>query len=477
MAFSDYSATPSENTSIAGRNVAPGGPPSAVGPALRQIMADGKLLADAANSPDYTQIEPPTSVPTAVVSATTGLPNGGYYYRYTFVTAAGETEPSQSSALVTAASKQIDVAGIAVSPDTAVTKRRLYRTRADAVDSVLGKLVTEINNNTTTTFTDNVADDSLGTDAPYFNTTGGDISINGEALLSSSTSSLSIGHNAGRKGYASTFMGVSAGSAVTNGFRLTGYGVEALYAVTTGYELSAFGIHALGNATTARWDNAFGYGALQSLTTAESCNAFGHRALVSVTTGSRNDGFGSGAGILLSTGTDNSLFGFEAGWALTTGVGNLCAGVNSGHLLGAGNFNTFLGYYSGPAATATGSVGVGFRSLYRLTSGGSNVAIGPNAGAWLTTQSNRLFIDNQERTDLADAEAKALIVGTFDTTAAAQTVRVNAVLNVSESIQVAGVKVVGARGAAVANATDAASVIARLNDLLVQLRTHGLIAP
>ncbi len=38
------------------------------------------------------------------------------------------------------------------------------------------------------------------------------------------------------------------------------------------------------------------------------------------------------------------------------------------------------------------------------------------------------------------------------------------------------IKVVGAQGAAVADATDAASVIARLNDLLSRLRTHGLIA-
>lgn len=45
MSFEDYSTTPSANTSIAGRNVAPGGPPSAVGPALRQLMADGAELA------------------------------------------------------------------------------------------------------------------------------------------------------------------------------------------------------------------------------------------------------------------------------------------------------------------------------------------------------------------------------------------------------------------------------------------------
>jgi hypothetical protein len=44
------------------------------------------------------------------------------------------------------------------------------------------------------------------------------------------------------------------------------------------------------------------------------------------------------------------------------------------------------------------------------------------------------------------------------------------------SYSVNGTKVVGAQGAAVANATDAPSVIARLNDLLDRLRTHGLIA-
>jgi hypothetical protein len=41
---------------------------------------------------------------------------------------------------------------------------------------------------------------------------------------------------------------------------------------------------------------------------------------------------------------------------------------------------------------------------------------------------------------------------------------------------VGGVQVVGAQGAAVADATDAASVITQLNALLARLRTHGLIA-
>lgn len=46
----------------------------------------------------------------------------------------------------------------------------------------------------------------------------------------------------------------------------------------------------------------------------------------------------------------------------------------------------------------------------------------------------------------------------------------------SGAFKVAGTQVVGARGAAVADATDAASVITQLNALLARLRTHGLIA-
>jgi hypothetical protein len=48
--------------------------------------------------------------------------------------------------------------------------------------------------------------------------------------------------------------------------------------------------------------------------------------------------------------------------------------------------------------------------------------------------------------------------------------------NVAASLAVAGTKVVGAQGAAVADATDAASAITQLNLLLARCRAHGLIA-
>ena len=49
-------------------------------------------------------------------------------------------------------------------------------------------------------------------------------------------------------------------------------------------------------------------------------------------------------------------------------------------------------------------------------------------------------------------------------------------LDVQYNLTRGGVSVVGAQGAAVADATDATSVILRLNELLGRVRTHGLIA-
>lgn len=49
-------------------------------------------------------------------------------------------------------------------------------------------------------------------------------------------------------------------------------------------------------------------------------------------------------------------------------------------------------------------------------------------------------------------------------------------INTGDTYQVNSVPVVGAQGAAVADATDAATVITQLNALLSRLRTHGLIA-
>lgn len=55
--------------------------------------------------------------------------------------------------------------------------------------------------------------------------------------------------------------------------------------------------------------------------------------------------------------------------------------------------------------------------------------------------------------------------------------KITAVTFDGQEYQVDGTKVIGARGAAVANATGVGDVVAQLNTLLARIRAHGLIAP
>jgi hypothetical protein len=94
---------------------------------------------------------------------TVGLPNGVYTYKTTNVTASGESEGGDISASVTSALKQITVTSIRTWWGKTVTSRKLYRTVNGGTQH---KLVTTIADNTTTSYTDNIADGSLGVDIP-----------------------------------------------------------------------------------------------------------------------------------------------------------------------------------------------------------------------------------------------------------------------------------------------------------------------
>ena len=70
------------------------------------------------------------------------------------------------------------------------------------------------------------------------------------------------------------------------------------------------------------------------------------------------------------------------------------------------------------------------------------------------------------------------IAGTLAVTGAlTATLITGTTINASSAYQVAGTQVVTTQQAAVADATGAGDVVARLNDLLARVRTHGLIAP
>lgn len=118
--------------------------------------------------------EPAPGAPTvALISpAVAGnVDNGAHRYRVTFVTADGETEGGTISAAVTVTDKttngKVTVSAIPTG-GSLVTSRKLYRTAAAGSTYLL---LATIADNTTTTYTDNIADASLGAEAPSTNTT------------------------------------------------------------------------------------------------------------------------------------------------------------------------------------------------------------------------------------------------------------------------------------------------------------------
>ena len=97
---------------------------------------------------------------------------GAHRYRATFVTAYGETDGGLVSAAVTVVDKavngQVSLTGIPIG-GVGVTQRKIYRTAAGGGTYLY---LATLPNNTGTTYADNVADASLGSECPAVNNTG-----------------------------------------------------------------------------------------------------------------------------------------------------------------------------------------------------------------------------------------------------------------------------------------------------------------
>lgn len=113
----------------------------------------------------------PGLITVALGTGAGNVDNGAHRYRATFVTADGETQAGLVSAAVTVADKtvngRVSLSAIPVG-GALVTSRKLYRTAAGGSTYLL---LATIADNTTTTYADNVADSSLGAEAPSTNTT------------------------------------------------------------------------------------------------------------------------------------------------------------------------------------------------------------------------------------------------------------------------------------------------------------------
>ena len=97
----------------------------------------------------------PTNTTTLAAGAT-GLLNGDYYYKITYVDSDGvEGNPSVATAMVTVTNKKVVLSSVPVSSGMT---RRIYRTVASGI---IYYLVDEIDDDTTTTYTDNYSDTTI----------------------------------------------------------------------------------------------------------------------------------------------------------------------------------------------------------------------------------------------------------------------------------------------------------------------------
>lgn len=135
------------------------------------------ILLKQGGNVNFTSVSAPTD-PTATLIATgTGNVDAGTHsYAVTFINAVGETnfDPTQPTVTTDSSHKQVSITNIATSSSASVTARKIYRTKAGGSTFYL---LTTISDNTTTSYTDNTADASLGASAgvagPLNSTAGG----------------------------------------------------------------------------------------------------------------------------------------------------------------------------------------------------------------------------------------------------------------------------------------------------------------
>ena len=222
----------------------------------------------------------------------------------------------------------------------------------------------------------------------------------------------------------STAVGYQALSGATTAYGNTAMGVDALKSIVTTHNNTAFGRGAGATSTSsnsvmigydagkkggtgttalgydtlssgslsATYLTAVGSAALKNNTTGTNNAALGTDSLLDNTTGAGNTGVGMNAGIRNSTGGSNTFLGYNAGSKITTGSGNTMIGRDAGDASGptTTSNNTFVGYYAGRFNPGTSNTLIGYKAGYGVsgsTTTGAQymVAVGDNALTGITT--------------------------------------------------------------------------------------------
>jgi hypothetical protein len=249
-------------------------------------------------------------------------------------------------------------------------------------------------------------------------------------------------------------------------------------------------------------------------------SAFGHQSLFSNTTGSSNTAAGLNSLFGNTTGFDNTVMGSNAGRSIVNGYQNTFIGSEAGFngsqkvdainsiAIGYGAYTLYdnqvvIGNSSQTRCTTYGKLGVngkanpqsaldvravdgasvvaslktdaGFGITLRINDGSDFYEYGANYRHGLQYGSGESFAIAEEGATRIVVQATTGNIG-IGTEAPAEKLDIAGSANVTGAYKVDGVQVVADQGAAVADATDAASAITQLNALLARCRAHGLIA-
>lgn len=328
---------------------------------------------------------PAPTAPTGVLAGlgAGNIPNGTYQYSVTYVTSTGESTNSPLSTGVVVSDNSTNgqislTVPLGATSGVTYTARKIYRA---SVAGYWMYYIGTINDNTTTTYVDNV---SAGTG----------VAIVPSAGIISDTTAGTVYKGTNR----SLYVGID-----------TSLGEGALQNLNTNtYNNVAIGKSALNLMNSGRYVTAIGSGAMgYSLTSSDGSTAVGYNMLPSIT-GMRNTGIGMASGYLATTLANSIMIGYNTANTIQTGnfnliIGNYAGTTSSGVQTNLSN-NTIIGDYAGKAMASNAT---------------NNLFLGNSAGRY-ETASNKLFIDNLDRTTEALGRTNSLIYGISNTTAASQ---------------------------------------------------------
>lgn len=282
---------------------------------------------------------------------------GTYRYFVSYVTAEGETEISggylySGTAIVTDAThKQVTVT-VPVSSDSRVTGRKIYRSTVNGAQTTAA-LLTTINDNSTASYQDNIADASLGAIGFYrANTTN-------KALLINSSPGINLDANV-------ITLGAGAGAGITSGGQLILIGWQAGNLLKTETNSIVIGRQAYAQQATALATS------LQNVFIGDFvANAF--------------NGGGDEGNVAIG---HNAMRGAASGSAKSVAIG-----VGANQSVNGGFFNVIIGYQAANSGTSlNSSVILGYQAGFRQTTAGNLFIVDNVARASTTVEAQNCYL-------------------------------------------------------------------------------------